>query len=56
MMPGWDRVLVRVTLGLMIAVYLPAGILMAVRVVELVMGLFMELRSLDSYRRKRQVE
>ena len=39
MIPGWDRVLVRVTLGLMIAVYSPEGIRITVRVVELGMGL-----------------
>jgi hypothetical protein len=43
MMPGCDRELARVNLGLMIAAYLPAGILIAVREVELVIGLVIGL-------------
>ena len=46
--PGCDRELVRVVLGLMIAVYSPAGILTAVWGVELVTGLVMGRCSLHS--------
>ena len=54
--PGCDRELVRVVLGLMIAVYSPAGILTAVEVLGRGMGLVIGCCSLHSYRRKRQIE